>query len=257
MKSVERFIEIPGGQIFTKTWEPENPKSCPLLLLHDSLGCVETWRDFPARLAAELSVTVIAYDRLGFGKSSARSDLPSIHFIREEAEIYIPQITKQLGLSKFALMGHSVGGGMALETAAINKNVVAVISESAQAFVEDRTSAGIEAAQKDFQAPGRIDRLKKYHGEKAEWVLHAWTDVWLSENFADWSLEKTLPQIQSPVLTIHGETDEFGSVKFPDMIATLVSGVSQKVILPNCGHVPHKEFPDLVISRIKEFLKDI
>jgi pimeloyl-ACP methyl ester carboxylesterase len=257
LESLDRFIETSGGKIFTRSWIPTNPGSTALVLLHDSLGCIETWRDFPARLAAELSLQVVAYDRLGFGKSDARTVLPSLQFIHEEAEIYLPEIAAQLGLSQLVVFGHSVGGGMALESAALHQNILAVITESAQAYVEDRTRAGIEAAKKDFQNPEKMERLKKYHGEKAEWVLHAWTDIWLSAEFANWSLEKVLPQIQCPVLILHGEKDEFGSVQFPNMIENLVSGFSKKIILSDCGHIPHKEQPELVIAELKEFLRKI
>src|SRR5438105_13249176 len=114
----DRFLKVPGGRVFTRNWSPSRSSTLvPVILLHDSVGCVELWRDFPAVLAHTLGQTIIAYDRLGFGRSSARTDEPSPDFIREEADVYFPAIRHALGIEKFALFGYSVSGGMASATA--------------------------------------------------------------------------------------------------------------------------------------------
>ncbi len=252
----EAFVEVPGGKVFVKTWGAAlSDSAMSVILLHDSLGCVETWRDFPKKLSEKLNRTVIAYDRLGFGKSSERNSLPSVDFVKEEAEIYLPTILKQLGIGSCILMGHSVGGGMALSAAAFNSNIKAVISESAQAFVEERTKNGIEASKAAFQDPARLEKLKKYHGEKAAWVVRAWTDVWLAPEFATWSLKPILPKVQCPSLIIHGDSDEYGSLVFPDLICGKLGGVVMKKIMSGCGHVPHKEKENDVLEVIAEFFE--
>lgn len=251
----EIFVKVPGGEIFVKTWAPAHPlDSTPLILLHDSLGCVEIWRDFPAKLSEKINRVVIAYDRLGFGRSSQRASLPSFDFVREEAEIYLPALLKQLEITECILMGHSVGGGMALTAAALLPNIKAVISESAQAFVEERTKNGIASSKIAFQNADRLEKLKKYHGDKAEWVVKAWTDVWLAPEFATWSLQNVLPQVHCPILIIHGDKDEYGSVKFPDMICDLAGGRSSKIVMEGCGHVPHKERESEVLELVRNFL---
>lgn len=254
----EVLVNLPGGKVFVKTWMPsiQNHQS-PLILLHDSLGCVDTWREYPKILAEKLKRTVIAYDRLGFGKSDARDKLPSIDFIREEAEIYFPALQKQLGIQGFSVFGHSVGGGMALEIAAINPNCFAVVSESTQAFVEDRTVDGISKSKLAFENPERLEKLKKYHGEKAAWVVEAWTNIWLSPEFANWSLQSTLPKVKCPVLAIHGDKDEYGSVKFPEMICRLAGGTCELKVMTGYGHVPHKENETEISQLILNFLKNI
>lgn len=251
----EQFIALPLGHVFVKSWTPSFLKSqVPMILLHESLGCVELWRDFPEKLAQKLGVTVYAYDRLGFGQSSQRTELPSIHFIQEEATLSLPQICKALGIEKYFLFGHSVGGGIALTNAAHSKNCMAVISESAQAFVEDRTIEGIRAAQKKFSAPAQLDRLKKYHGEKASWVLRAWFDVWLSPEFKDWSLDQDLQKIQCPALVIHGEKDEFGSKAFPERIQSLIGSPCEMHFLKGIGHIPHRENPEQILELVAQFI---
>ena len=256
--TAEQFVDVPGGSVYVRIWTPARPLSrVPLVLLHDSLGCVETWRDFPSLLSARLGRPVIAYDRLGFGRSSARSDLPSIRFISEEAEICFPAIRQSLGLGRFVVMGHSVGGSMAVVCAGcLARDCDAVVTESAQAFVEDRTRQGIIEAKASFRDPGELGKLAKYHGDKTSWVLRAWTDVWLSSEFASWSLKDELPRVQCPLLAVHGERDEFGSSRFPEMLCSLAGGPAEKLIIPGCGHVPHREKPDVVLEALARFLSN-
>jgi pimeloyl-ACP methyl ester carboxylesterase len=249
------LLNVKGGTVFARRWQPAVTSStAPLVLLHDSLGCMDLWRDFPATLARQLGRPVVAYDRLGFGRSSPREQLPAADFIREEAEEFLPVILSGLGIADFALFGHSVGGAMALVAASRAGDCCkAVVSESAQAFVEGRTVAGIQEARERFQEPEEFDRLRKWHSSKARWVLDAWTEVWLSPEFASWSLEPDLPLVRCPVLVIHGEEDEYGSVRFPELICRHVGGPAEMHILSGCGHVPHRERPDVVAGLVARF----
>ncbi|UOF02094.1 alpha/beta fold hydrolase [Bdellovibrio reynosensis] len=251
----EQFILVPGGKIYVKTWLPVSTDLSPILLFHDSLGCIDMWRSFPKDLAEKTQRPVIAYDRLGFGRSSERIGLPSVRFVDEEAEVYFPALIHALSLNKFVLFGHSVGGAMAIACAAkFQGPCEAVITEAAQAFVEDLTVKGISEAKVAFSNPHSFDKLRKYHGEKTEWVFKAWTDVWLSPEFASWSLKDALPKVKCPVLAIHGDKDEYGSVQFPEMICNLSGGPSKKLIISDCGHVPHKEKAELVLDQVDRFL---
>lgn len=250
----ETTIAAFGGHIYAKSWDPVPSHAPPLVLLHDSLGSVAQWRDFPALLATTLARKVIAYDRLGFGQSSARQPLPSSLFISEESTLYFPTIKQALGIQEYALLGHSVGGAMALNIAADDKDCVAVITIAAQAFVEPQTIAGIEQAKAAFSNPEQLQKLERWHGDKAPWVLNAWVERWLSAEFQTWSLENCISRVICPVLAIHGENDEYGSNAFPDYITNHAGGVAQQSILPDCGHMPHKEKTAEVIALVENFL---
>lgn len=255
IESTDSFVEVPGGGIFIRQWRGADARGTPLVLLHDSLGSVELWRDFPALLAEALNRPVIAYDRLGFGKSTQRTDRPSITFIDDEAERYFPALRRGLGLDRFVLFGHSVGGAMALRiAAALPESCEAVITESAQCFVESRTLDGIRSAQTAFKEPAQLQKLAKWHGDRAQWVLDAWVKVWLSPEFSDWSLAPHLGRVRCPVLAIHGDRDEYGSAEFPRRIASGVSGSSQMILLEDCGHVPHRERPQEILQLTASFL---
>jgi len=251
----ESKAETLGGSLYIKEWLPEQLSSeIPIIMLHDSLGCIGLWKSFPELLARKLSRHIIAYDRLGFGQSGIRVEPPTTDFIKEEASTFFPEIKKHLSIGKYALLGHSVGGCMSLNIAANDKDCTAVISISAQAFVEDITLQGIKTAKKMFEKEGEIERLEKWHDNKAQWVLKAWTDIWLSPDFLRWNLNYCLHNITCPVLVIHGNNDEYGSNAFPEHIVDNVLGWSTKLIIHNCGHFPHKEKTNEVFDAIVNFM---
>lgn len=250
-------IASPGGPLYVEISKgsKHDPAMPPLILLHDSLGCISLWRDFPEKLAQACGRSVVAYDRLGFGQSAPHpASLPK-DFIPLEAQTNFKAVVEHLGIQEFALLGHSVGGGMALAVAAaFAARCRAVITESAQAFVEDRTLAGIARAQQDFLTDGQMQRLAKYHGEKARWVLQAWVDTWLSPSFRDWSLDQVLPSVQCPVLAIHGTEDEYGTCAHPQRIQEAAGGAVTIQLMPGVGHVPHREQEAHVITLVRDFL---
>jgi pimeloyl-ACP methyl ester carboxylesterase len=254
----ERWINTDRGRLYAKRWiAPSAAPSgaTPIVLFHDSLGCVELWRDFPEQLARSAGRDVIAYDRLGFGRSDAHPGALRNDFIHDEAQVDFRSVRDQLGLQDFIALGHSVGGGMAVACAAVHAgDCRALVTESAQAFVEDCTINGILDARAKFQQPGQLDRLRKYHGDKAAWVLHAWIDTWLAPDFADWNLDSDLLRVQCPVLVIHGDRDEYGSLLQPHRIAGLNGDRATLEILPDGGHVPHHEQREIVLSLLGKWL---
>ena len=233
-----------------------NPDGPALLLFHDSLGCVALWRAFPGQLAAATGCTVVAYDRLGFGQSDPHPDpVPPPTFITDEAAHAVPLLCDALALPRLIPVGHSVGGAMALATAARwPDRCAAVITMAAQSFVEDRTLAGIRAAQQSFAQPGQLERLARYHGAQAAWVLNAWLRTWLSPDFAAWNLDALLPAVQCPVLAIHGDADEYGTIEHARRIARLTTGPCETLTLAACGHFPHKEQPEATVAALARFI---
>jgi len=256
----DHWIHHPEGRLFCRSWRPTvataaTSLASPVVLFHDSLGCVDLWRGFPRRLAEASGRRVIAYDRLGFGRSDPRPRRPSLDFVAEEAIRYFPQLRQQLGLTRFVAMGHSVGGGMAIHCAALFADGCdALVTESAQVFAEDQTLVSIREARAQFQDPEQVLRLAKYHGAKAEWVLDAWTENWLDPDFARWNLRDVLPRVACTVLALHGQHDEYGSLLHPTLIGERVAGPSRVAILPDTGHVPHREREESVLQLLREFL---
>lgn len=251
-------VDTPQGSLQVRRWQHGDggaEASVPIVLFHDSLGCIALWRDFPERLARATGRDVIAYDRLGFGQSDSHPGRLTGNFIHDEAHGGFRHLREALSLDAFIAFGHSVGGGMAVACAAAYPDACrALIAESAQAFVEDRTIAGIRDAQRTYAQPGQLERLAKYHGDKAAWVLSAWIDSWLAPEFAGWCLDDDLRRVMCPVLAIHGEQDEFGSVAHPERIASLSRGPSIVQIMGGTGHVPHHEQAERVLARVSQWL---
>ena len=255
----DHWVPTEKGTLFARAWVPSSPRNdsdATILLFHDSLGCVDLWRDFPQQLAVATRRSVVAYDRLGFGRSDAHPGMLPPTFISDEATTTVPRLSDALGLGALVLFGHSVGGAMALSAAARwPERCASVVTESAQSFIEDRTLAGIRAARDDFEQPGQLERLARYHGPKARWVLDAWVVTWLAPAFAGWRLDDELRCVQCPTLALHGDRDEFGSVEHAERIARLTRGPSRAAILEGCGHVPHREQPARVLDEVTRFLE--
>lgn len=258
MRITDHTIGTPKGQLFARSWMPDGETAqhaAAILLIHDSLGAVELWREFPRQLSIATGRRVVAYDRLGFGHSSPYPGQLPADFIQAEAADYLPALCEQLGINAFIPFGHSVGGGMAVAAAAtLPQRCPAVVTVAAQAFVEELTLAGIRATRDAFQAPGQMERLSRYHGDKAPWVLNAWTETWLAPDFADWTLTAALAQIHCPLLALHGDRDEYGSRRHPERIATSTKGPAEMMLIENCGHVPHREQPTRLLDAVAPFL---
>lgn len=253
-------IPTPWGTLHARRWFPErpDPRQPVIVLFHDSLGCVELWRDFPEQLCLRSGLEVVAYDRLGFGRSTRHPGPLPLGFIGDEADSVFPLLRKALGIERFIAFGHSVGGAMASVCAARHgADCVALITESAQACVETLTLEGIRLAKAQFSEVGQLERLAKYHGDKAQWVLEAWTETWLSEAFSDWTLASTAGTLDCPTLALHGDLDEYGSPAQPARIAALAGDNGRTVILDGCHHVPHREDPQRVLDLVQAFLHQV
>ena len=253
----DRLVPSQTGQLFARQWMPVGTDHLtPIVMLHDSLGSVELWRDFPQKLAQATGRKVVAYDRMGFGRSSPNPNRLAADFIKDEGRTGLSDVCRALGIGPVILLGHSVGGGMALSAGAtLADRVQAIISLSAQAFVEDRTLEGVRQAKIQFQAPDQMARLAKYHGDKAPWVLDAWIETWLDPAYAGWSLDEDLVGLRCPVLCVHGEEDEFGSMAHPQRIVALASSPVEMVMIDGGGHMPHKEDQPRLLALISGFLE--
>lgn len=226
-----------------------------LVFLHDSLGSVQLWRDFPQKLADQTQCNILIYDRLGYGKSEPMptSERPN-HYMELEADA-LNHILNTLSVENAILFGHSDGGTIALLMAAkYPEKIKAVLCEAGHIFVEDITLRGIHKAVEAYQNTNLPERLAKYHGDKVETIFKAWTETWTRESYRNWNIEHHLPGIICPLLFIQGESDEYGTLAQVDKTISQVSGKAEKHILPNVGHTPHKEVPELTLAAAASFI---
>ncbi|WP_233565250.1 alpha/beta fold hydrolase [Aquimarina sp. AD10] len=240
--------------------DPEllDPNKSTIIFLHDSLGCIKLWKDFPEKLGLETGLNVLAYDRQGYGESSPFTiHERSTHYLKNEAEL-LEKLLDQLGLTDVLLFGHSDGGSIAILAAALfPKRIKGIITEGAHVFVEKETITGIKKAVEAYTNTNLKEKLIRYHGNKTDAVFRMWTQTWLSDKFQSWNIESYLSQIQCPSLIIQGEKDEYGTLDQVTSITTNTKGESTSLILPNIGHTPHKENAKLVIAKTKSFIQEV
>lgn len=255
----DRHVALGEHQVFVRHWQATAPDAGPpILLFHESLGCIPMWRGFPARLCAATGRRVIAYDRLGHGQSSPSARAPNSDFIADETRQVVVPLLDALGIDRFIGYGHSTGGSIALAAAGqLGERCAGVISEAGHAFVEACTLQGVEQARLRFQAPARFQRLRHHHGERAQWVLDTWVQTWLAPWFNDWRLDDLLAAIHCPTLLLQGSQDPYGSLEQPRHIAAMIGAAATVVVMEGCGHAPHLERTDEVVRHVGRFLERI
>lgn len=252
-----QYITLPIGKIaFSQIIVNHNNPT--IIFLHDSLGCIQLWRDFPKKIAEATQYNVLSYDRLGYGKSDPMSTFTRpTNYMELEADV-LNSLLIELKIDNAVLFGHSDGGTIALLSASKNpERIKAVIVEAAHIFVEDITLQGIYEAIDAYKNTNLPDRLAKYHGNKVEAVFKAWTETWTRIDYRDWNIEHFLSDITSPLLFIQGEADEYGTLKQVEKTICQVSGRSEKYIIPNIGHTPHKEAPEIVLKKTIDYINTL
>ena len=229
-----------------------------LVFLHEGLGCIELWRDFPETLCQVTGCSGLVYDRKGYGGSEKFEEPWPLDYLEKESLIYLPELLKECNIDHAVLIGHSDGGTIALITAAIHGNVVCgIITEAAHIFVEELTIAGIRKAVEAFETTPLNKKLARYHKENTETIFYRWASRWLSPEFLSWNIEEYLPKITCPILVLQGEDDEYGTSAQIQGIVDRVSGPAHSKLIPDCGHVPHFQAKNAVLSEMKQFISTI
>lgn len=229
-----------------------------IIFLHDSLGCIELWRDFPGRLGEMTGCNVFVYDRLGYGKSGPFTESVRTNDYMEIEADRLNEILTRLNIEEAILFGHSDGGSIALIAASKYPLVIGgIITEGAHIFVEDITLEGINEAADKYRSTDLPHKLRKYHGENTEAMFSAWTDTWRRESFRSWNIEHVLPSIECPSLIIQGENDEYGTLLQVESIVKQTTGQSRSLILPGVGHTPHKAAVEEVLRQSAAFIGEL
>lgn len=225
-----------------------------LVFLHEGLGSIRQWRDFPEKVARATGCRALVYDRYGYGNSEVlREARVGVEFMHDGALNELPELLENLGIADPILIGHSDGASIALIHAGTYQ-VRGVAVMAPHVFIEDICVDSIQKATNQFQTSDLAERLGKYH-RNARKTFHLWADAWLDPEFRKWNIEEYLPRIKCPVLAIQGEDDEYGTMAQLDAIAAQVGGPCELLKLPACGHSPHKDQPEKVLKVLVEFVR--
>jgi len=254
-------VEAEGGALRALLIRPHGAlpqqEAC-LVFLHEGLGSIGQWRDFPRDLARATGLCALVFDRPGFGGSDPLQKPRDGRYLQREDLGSVSAVLDGCQIADPILIGHSDGGTLALLYAAeFPGRPLGVIAEAAHVFVEELTLAGIRSAQRDFDAGALRKGLARYHGGQTESMFNRWVDDWLSPEFGQWSVEERLGAISCPVLVIQGEVDPYGSPAQVESICLRVSGPSQSLLIPGCAHVPHQQAEAEVLEAMSRFIEGL
>lgn len=254
---IASFREVLGRKVEVVMCTAVADSPVTLVFLHEGLGSAQQWRDFPARLGDATQVLTYAYSRLGYGESDPVPLPRPLTYMHDEARDFLPRLLDQLcGDGEAILVGHSDGGSIALVHAALDggRRVRGLILEAPHVFVEDVSIASIAKAKEAYETGDLREKLAKYHGKNVDVAFRGWNDAWLDPAFRTWNLESYLPRIQVPVLVIQGDDDPYGTRAQVDAIANAVSGPVETLLLPACGHAPHRDQPEATLAAMTAFV---
>ena len=230
----------------------------PIVFLHEALGSIGQWKDFPQELCDALQCRGLVYERQGHGHSDALSTQREADYMHRYALDELPALLEALKLDKVHLFGHSDGGSIALIFAAtFPKICLSVVSEAAHVIVEDETIAGIAPAVEAYANTSFREKLHNYHGSKTDALFDAWNKTWQSDFFSDWNILNELGSITCPVLALQGDADEYGTPLQLELIRKHSSGRTEIELIANCKHIPHLQQKSVVIDRVRAFLRGV
>ena len=248
-----KHLHLHGLRIEYRDYPAARPGRPTLVLLHEGLGSISLWRNFPALLAAGTGCRVIVWSRAGYGGSQAYPEARTPSYMHREGEIMLPALLDALAIERPVLIGHSDGGSIALIfAAAFPERPLGIAVMAPHEFIEPETLAGIRAARTVWETTDWPARLARHHDHPAQ-VFHDWNDCWLSPEFHDWNIEASLSRIRCPVLAIQGENDEYATMRQIDVIAEQVPGTTL-LKLPDCGHTPQRDQEAAVLAALGAFI---
>jgi pimeloyl-ACP methyl ester carboxylesterase len=241
---VPEIVEVAGLRLEVAWHGPGPEREGTIVLLHEGLGCVAAWRDWPAALAQASGRRVLTYSRRGYGGSQGRTPPWPLTYMHEEAQQVLPALLDAMAVRRAVLVGHSDGGSIALIHASSGgARVCGVVTLAAHVFCEDLSVAAIAAARDEFLQGHLRERLARYHGARVDDAFWGWNGAWLDPGFRAWNIEAFLPAITAPVHVMQGDADAYGTLAQVEAILRGVRGPCSSQVLPGCGHAPWRERP--------------
>lgn len=260
MQTLDFSVDLPGGVTLQVRHIKHSESDGPgIVLLHEALGTIALWRQFPARLAEATGRDVWVYERRGYGQSSSEPLPRPLDYLEQEGQVWLPRLLQALGLDNVILLGHSDGGSIALVAAgAIPGQVAGLITMAAHVSVDPLTLQGIQATGERYRTTDLGERLARHHGERGKLLFDAWQETWTRDDFQQaMDFQPWLSGIRCPALITQGENDEYG---LPQQVTDIVRGIgfhASPVFIPDAGHSPHFEQPELVLALISEFVGSV
>jgi pimeloyl-ACP methyl ester carboxylesterase len=250
------FLDVNGARL-EFAWAGPPPDAAPtIVLLHEGLGCVALWRDFPEKLAAATGFGVLVYSRLGYGRSSPVALPRPLDYMTREAVDSLPRVLDAAGVGRTVLVGHSDGATIAAIYAGAvdDSRLLGIALIAPHFFAEGHGLRAIRAAERAFAEGDLKPRLAKYHAD-VEGAFHGWSRAWLDPEFERWSVAEYIDRWRVPALVVQGEDDAYGTLKQVEEIRARARVGSETLVLPGCGHAPQFERPAETLAAVAAFCR--
>jgi pimeloyl-ACP methyl ester carboxylesterase len=232
---------------------PRDEARATVVFLHEGLGSLSMWRDFPRTFCERHGFAGFVFSRYGYGRSTPRprDERWAPDFMARQADDVLPALFAATGIERPWLFGHSDGGTIALLYAA-HHDVAGVVAVAPHLFVEDVSVASIAKAREAFETGELRERLARHHAD-VDSAFYGWNDVWLSPAFRDWNIEREIAPIRCPVLAVQGEDDEYGTLEQIRALARRLPK-TRLLVIPKCGHSPHRDQPEILSREAGRFI---
>lgn len=253
------FVEAGGHQLEVVEYPAHQTGRPPLVFLHEGLGSVSLWRDFPAQIALATGCRTIVYSRYGYGQSDVLAAPRRPDYMHYEALVVLPELLRRLDLVCPVLIGHSDGGSIALiHGGDAHADCAGIAVMAPHLFVEERSVDGIGNTVFDFEKTDLQKKLARHHRD-ARRAFYGWADIWRSQEFRSWNIESCLPGLHCPVLAIQGEDDEYAGMAHIDRIAELATNAPEVDLLKlaDCRHSPHRDQAEAVAAALTAFVERV
>ena len=253
-ESEGQSLSVDNVSLECASWGPPPDKAPTLILLHEGLGCVAMWKDFPQKLSDKTCFGVFAYSRAGYGESDPVALPRPVNYMPLEAQNILPHVLDQIGFQRGVLVGHSDGATIASSYAASvsDQRVRGLILLAPHFFTEAMGLDAIAVAKSAYDTGDLRERLAKYH-KNVDIAFRGWNDVWLNPEFKDMNVADCIDHWRIPVLAIQGREDQYGSIAQITEIEDRIYSPLEIVILEHCGHAPQFEQPEKTFQVITEF----
>ena len=249
-------VEVGGHRLEVQTIRASDPARPTLVFLHEGLGSITTWREFPLQVAEATGCAAVVYSRYGYGNSDLLTAPFRVDYMHREALETLPELLAKLGLVQPILIGHSDGASIALIYSGAHDAVRGLAVLAPHVFVEDLSVRSIAEAQVAFETTELPEKLGRHHADPRR-TFYGWNDIWLHPDFRRWNIEAFLPRIDCPVLAVQGRDDQYGTMAQVDAIAAQVVGPCEIVRLADCGHSLHRDQPEQTVAAVAEFVRRI
>jgi pimeloyl-ACP methyl ester carboxylesterase len=250
------YVSVQGRSLEVQRISGRSRQTPELVFLHEGLGSVSHWRDFPARVADTTGSPVTVYSRYGCGNSDLLTEPRAVSYMHDEALHALPDLLAQLHIENPILVGHSDGASIALIYAGAHDRVRGMVLLAPHVFVEEPSVASIAEAKTSFESTDLAEKLARHHRDAAR-TFWGWNDIWLHPDFRRWNIEEFLPRITCPILAIQGLDDQYGTMAQVQAIVRQSGGPVEILPLAECRHSPQRDQAEATVVAIAKFVKQI